>query len=113
MKAYLLNKNGEIVPYIEHNYLIGPIKFLYYEFSGKKLLLIAPALILIVDAYVCHSDLQRYAVEAKFIPENEKPLGCGLYSTQRKIFDDWESVTMDVTTPEKYRPIIEDFLRSL
>lgn len=106
MKAFYIDRlSGKLLPYTRETILTGPIKFLYYILPGEKVLVMAST-----DPPLCADHMKIHEKSTAIIPEGRKPVGAGLFSAQRKIFEDWESITMEIITPKGYRTEIAEFL---
>lgn len=110
MKAFYINEHGKLVPYNNSEIIIGDVfRFLYYALPSGGILIMA---FMDFPAGKYHTEIHKKA--SMLIPENQKPIGAGLLSISAKgvRFDDWESMTMEIKTPKKYRREIMDFFLS-
>ncbi|MFA6184229.1 MAG: hypothetical protein WC682_03970 [Parcubacteria group bacterium] len=107
MEAFHIDEFGKIIPY-DSRVITGDIfKFLYYKLSSGGILIMA---FIDLPEGKYHAEIHE-KVSGVIILENQKPVGAGLLSIykQKVTFEDWESVTMEIKTPEKYRQEIMDF----
>lgn len=107
MKVFYINKSGKLMPYSPETITGDVFKFLYYTLSSGRILIMA---FIDLPAGKYHTEIHKKA-SGVIIPENQKPVGAGLLSisTAGVRFDDWESMTMEIETPEKYRQEIMEF----
>jgi len=107
MEAFHIDEFGKIMPY-DSRVITGDIfKFLYYKLSSGGILIMA---FIDLPEGKYHAEIHK-KVSGVIILENQKPVGAGLLSIykQKVTFEDWESATMKIKTPEKYRQEIMDF----
>lgn len=107
MKVFYLNVLGKPMPYDSEKIWGDIFRFLYYEFPANGILVMA---FMDFPAGKYHTEIHE-KVSGIIIPENQKPVGAGLLSIYKGqvTIDDWESMTMEIKTPEKYRREIMDF----
>lgn len=107
MKAFHINEHGELMPYNSEIIFGDVFKFLYYEPPDDGILIMA---FMDLPEGKYHTKIHEKA-QSIIISENQKPVGAGLLSISPKgvRFEDWESMTMEIKTPKKYRREIMDF----